>query len=80
MCDLINLGGVMRGEDATLLLALNHILLLQQKLTSLAQLCPTLRDAMDYKAQAPLSRGFSRQEFWNGLPYPPTGELPRLGI
>ena len=25
--------------------------------------------------QAPLSMGFSRQEFWSGLPYPP-GDLP----
>ena len=26
--------------------------------------------------QAPLSKGFSRQEFWSGLPCPPPGELP----
>ena len=32
------------------------------------------------KQQAPLSKGFSRQEFWNGLPYPPPGELPRPRI
>ena len=24
--------------------------------------------------QAPLSMGFSRQEYWNGLPFPPLGE------
>ena len=30
--------------------------------------------------QAPLSMGFSRQEFWNGLPCPPPGDLPNLGI
>ena len=30
--------------------------------------------------QAPLSMGFSRQEHWNGLPYPPPGDLPNLGI
>ena len=35
---------------------------------------------MDYKAQAPLSRGFSRQEFWSGLPCPPPGDLPHPGI
>ena len=23
--------------------------------------------------QAPLSMGFSRQEYWNGLPFPPAG-------
>ena len=26
--------------------------------------------------QAPLSRGFSRQEHWSGLPFPPPGDLP----
>ena len=26
--------------------------------------------------QAPLSMGFSRQEYWRGVPYPPPGGLP----
>ena len=26
--------------------------------------------------QAPLSMGFSRQEYWSGLPFPPPGHLP----
>ena len=30
--------------------------------------------------QAPLSIGFSRQEHWSGLPLPPPGDLPVLGI
>ena len=30
--------------------------------------------------QAPLPWGFSRQEYWNGLPCPPPGDLPKLGI
>ena len=30
--------------------------------------------------QAPLSMGFSRQEYWSGLPYPPPGDLPDLRI
>ena len=30
--------------------------------------------------QAPLSMGFSRQEYWGGLPYPPPGHLPHPGI
>ena len=29
---------------------------------------------------APLSRGFSRQEYWSGLPLPPPGDLPNLKI
>ena len=30
--------------------------------------------------QAPLSLGFSRQEYWSGLPGPPPGDLPDPGI
>ena len=30
--------------------------------------------------QAPLSMEFSRQEYWSGLPCPPLGDLPDLGI
>ena len=29
---------------------------------------------------APLSIGFSRQEYWSGLPFPPPGDLPNTGI
>ena len=30
--------------------------------------------------QAPLSMGFSRQEYWSGLPCPPPGDLPNPGM
>ena len=30
--------------------------------------------------QAPLSTGFSSQEYWSGLSFPPPGDLPNLGI
>ena len=30
--------------------------------------------------QAPLSVGFSRQEYWSGLPFPSVGDLPEPGI
>ena len=30
--------------------------------------------------QAPLSIGFSRQDYWNELPCPPSGDLPAPGI
>ena len=30
--------------------------------------------------QAPLSMGFSRQEYWGGLPFPSPGDLPKPGI
>ena len=29
---------------------------------------------------APLSMGFSREEYWSGLPFPPPGNLPNSGI
>ena len=29
--------------------------------------------------QAPLSMGFSKQEYWSGLPFPPAGDLPQPG-
>ena len=30
--------------------------------------------------QAPLSMGFPRQEYWNGLPFPSTGDFLNSGI
>ena len=33
---------------------------------------------IDY--QAPLSMGFSGQEYWSGLPFPSPGDLPNPGI
>ena len=30
--------------------------------------------------QAPQSKGFSRQEYWSGLPFPSPGDLPDPGI
>ena len=45
------------------------------------QSCPTLCDCMDYiTCQAPLSMEFFRQEYWSGLPCPPSGNLPDPGI
>ena len=43
------------------------------------QLRPTLCDPT-VAHQAPLSIGFSRQEYWSGLPCPPPGDLPNPGI
>ena len=30
--------------------------------------------------QVPLSKGFSRQEYWSGSPFPPPGDLPDPGV
>ena len=44
------------------------------------QSCPTLCDPWTVACQASLSMGFSRQEYWSGLPCPPLGDLPDPGI
>ena len=44
------------------------------------QLCLTLRPYRLYPSQAPLSMGFSRQEYWGELPCPPPGDRPNPGI
>ena len=36
--------------------------------SEVAQLSPTLCDSMDCSYQAPPSMGFSRQEYWSGVP------------
>ena len=41
------------------------------------QLCVTL---WTVACQVPLPKGFSRQEYWSGLPCPPPGDLPNPGI
>ena len=45
--------------------------------SSPVQLCVTLSTVA---CQAPMSMGFSRQEYWSGLPCPPPGDLPNPGI
>ena len=44
------------------------------------QLRPTLCDPMDCSSLGSSVLGFSRQEYWSGLPCPPPGDLPGLGI
>ena len=44
------------------------------------KLCPTLATVWNVAFQAPLSMGFSRQESWSGVPFPPPGNLPDAGI
>ena len=42
--------------------------------------CLTLCNSMALASQAPLSLGFSQQEYWNGLPFPSQGDLPDTRI
>ena len=44
------------------------------------QSCLTLCDPWTVAHQAPLFMGFSRQEYWSGLPCPPPEDLPDPGI
>jgi len=46
-----------------------------------AQKCPALCNrTWTVARQAPLSMGFSKQEYWSGLPLPSPGDLPEAGI
>ena len=45
-----------------------------------AQPCLTLCYTIDYICQAPLSMGFSRQEYWSGFPFSSPEDLPDSGI
>ena len=51
-----------------------HINLLSNNLDRLvAKSCPTLVPSWTVAHQIPLSMGFSRQEYWSGLPFPSAG-------
>ena len=45
-----------------------------------AKSCLTLVIPWTVGRQAPLSMGFSKQEYWSGLPFPSPGDLPDPGI
>ena len=45
-----------------------------------AKSCPTLATPWTVAHPAPLSMGFSRQEYWSGLPFPSSGDLSDPGI
>ena len=47
---------------------------------SVAHLCLTLCDPMDCSSPGSPSVEFSRQEYWSGLPFPPSEGLPDPGI
>ena len=70
------LAGVFFATSATWEVLHSH----QVQFSSVAQLCLTLLTPWTVAHQAPLSKGFFRQEYWSGLPCPPPGELPKPGI
>ena len=50
--------------------------LIHLSLSLVAKACPTLVTPWTIACQAPLSMGFSRQEYWSGLPFPSPGDFP----
>ena len=52
----------------------------RERESEVAQSCQTLCDSQTVAHQAPPSMGFSRQEYWSGLPFPSAGDLPDPGI
>ena len=57
-----------------------HTLLLDTHSCRFLQLCPILCDPMYYRSQAPLSMGFSKQEFGSGLHALLQGIFPTQGL
>ena len=47
---------------------------------SVAPLCLSLGNPWTVAHQAPLSVGFPRQEYWNGLPFPTPGDILHAGV
>ena len=45
--------------------------------SEVTQSCLTVCNPIDY---SPPGLGFSRQEYWSGLPFPSPGDLPDPGI
>ena len=66
---------MLEGTNELTLVSSNKV-----KESEVAQSCPTLCDPWTVAHQAPLSLGFSRQEYWSGLPFPSPGDLPDPGI
>ena len=46
----------------------------------ISKLCPTLVTPWTVARQVPLPMGFSRQEYWSGVPLLPAGDLPNPEI
>ena len=70
-----NLNGVITNLEPNILecevkWALGSITINKAAAAKSLQSCPTLCDPIDGSHQAPLSLGFSRQEYWSGLPLP----------
>ena len=57
-----------------------HFFSISESESEVTESYPTLCDTWTVAHQAPLSMGFSRQEYWSGLPFPFPGDLPDPGL
>ena len=73
MCVLHALNCTFKNSTAHVIFALKYI-------SKVALSCLTLCDPMDVAYQVPLTMGFSRQEYWSGLPFPVPGDISEPGI
>ena len=55
-------------------------LILRESESEVAQSCPTLCNPRDGNLPGSVVQGFSRQEYWSGLPFPSPGYHPNPGI
>ena len=60
--------------------AANKTSLLAESESEVHQSCPTFCDPMGCILLGSSSRGFFRQEYWSGFPFPSPGDLPDTGI
>ena len=68
------------GESELIELQTNHKHSESESESEVAQSCLTLCDPWTVAHQASPSMGFSRQEYWSGLPFPSPGDLLDPGI
>ena len=80
--------GILPTCEIVLVTIVNYKLTLAMGTYSLSLCCAVLSHVscvqllvtlLTIACQAPLSMGFSRQEYWNGLPCSPPGDLPNSG-
>ena len=70
-----------QGDKTFLRVLGDDLQTLSSRPSGVTQSCPTLCNPMDSSLhQAPPSMGFSRQEYWSGVPFPSPGNLPNSGI
>ena len=71
-------GGSRRNDDSVQCVKLDRVL--EQKKDIRLKLGQLFATPWTAACQAPLSMGFSRQQYWSGLPFPSPGDLPNPGI